>query len=417
MPINRMAILFTAASWLVCQWGVAQVTFTQVVDESILVPGSGSTFAGFSDPVATGGAILFEGSNFNSSTNGIYTSAGGVSTIADLTTPVPGGGGNFTGFQSFAASGGNVVFEGFGAGRNGVYSTAGGIHTVADTLDLVPGSATNFNDFSTPSISSTSVAFIGAGPGGVSGVYTANASSGPLTTIVDTTSPLPGNPGEMFANFQLTGTSVSVGGGDVAFNAFGNVNFVTGVYRGLAGSVALLLDDNTSLPGGGGTFTSFNSTPQIDGNATLFRASGTGLQGIYSATGGGVTAIADSNTLAPGGSNFASFGLFSADSRAIAFEANLMGGQTSLYYYDGMSISLLLAPGDMVDSQTISSISIGEGALSGTQLAVNLGFTNGNSGIYSATVPAAIPEPSVATLLIGLVSVVCLRRSRRKNPR
>ena len=96
--------------------------------------------------------------------------------IADTSTPIPSGTGNFTLFsQSPSIDGGDVAFLGFGDPsftQQGIYSTVGGLNAVANTSTAIPSGTGNFTFFgNNPSISGGDVAFTG-GRAGQLGVYT-----------------------------------------------------------------------------------------------------------------------------------------------------------------------------------------------------------------------------------------------------
>jgi hypothetical protein len=80
--------------------------------------------------IGRGGYVVYE-ANTSSSLRGIYLADPNnvVSTVADTNTPVPGGTGNFTGFNVLFPSddGPDVAFGGFGASTGGVYTRINGI--------------------------------------------------------------------------------------------------------------------------------------------------------------------------------------------------------------------------------------------------------------------------------------------------
>src|SRR5207245_421698 len=74
---------------------------------------------------------------------GVYVYwAGLLTTIANLTTPIPGGTGRFTGFSGNPAlSGNNAAFLGTGSSQAGVYLDVwpNGLITAADMHTPIPG--------------------------------------------------------------------------------------------------------------------------------------------------------------------------------------------------------------------------------------------------------------------------------------
>jgi hypothetical protein len=114
--------------------------------------GDGATFTGFSDPVIDAGLVAFRGADGLSGHVGTYTwtAADGLDVVADLSTPIPDGEGNFTGFGALFINGimstadGDVAFRGDGAdGQSGVYARIDGTFIrVADTNTEAPGGGT-----------------------------------------------------------------------------------------------------------------------------------------------------------------------------------------------------------------------------------------------------------------------------------
>jgi hypothetical protein len=108
--------------------------------------------------------------------------------VAGFATPIPGGTGNFTGFPSAPSiSGENVAFVGNGAGIvQGVFAKYGVLtppQRVADTSTPIPGGSGNFTGFGNVSISATDVAFLAVGANGQQGIY--DVTGGKLVKVVD----------------------------------------------------------------------------------------------------------------------------------------------------------------------------------------------------------------------------------------
>jgi hypothetical protein len=117
-----------------------------VASHGMPVPGTPGTFNSFSHNslAISGSAVLFHGSG-TSGTGGLYTNLGGsLRRVADTNTPIPGGTGNFTGFDNSASAygirGSNIVFTGVGTGdQMGLFGDFGHglerIIAVGDSLD------------------------------------------------------------------------------------------------------------------------------------------------------------------------------------------------------------------------------------------------------------------------------------------
>jgi hypothetical protein len=109
-----------------------------------------------------------------------------IAQVAGANSAIPGGAGNFTGFQSPtppqimpqpAISGGNVAFVGAGTGgQQGVYVGSAVPSPpnvkIADLNTAIPGGTGNFTSFFTQvGIGGGNVVFLGSGSGGQTGIY------------------------------------------------------------------------------------------------------------------------------------------------------------------------------------------------------------------------------------------------------
>ena len=177
-------------------------------------PGSGSTetFFTFNNAVSDSTGTAYSGNSqfFNS---GIYKLTGmSQSTVVDSSTPRPGGTGPLNGVgASLAMQNGDIAFVGTfeepqSSFINGVYSTAGGLHTVADTLTPVPsGQGGNFEGFASPdrlAIHSGTTVFVGIENvmgTGVSGIFVEYA--GTVAKIIDIGDTLDGS---VISNLRFT---------------------------------------------------------------------------------------------------------------------------------------------------------------------------------------------------------------------
>lgn len=94
------------------------ITFTKVADTSTPIPGGSGNFGAFIGvPSISGGNVAFDGSvGSDGFMPGIYSNIGGsLNVVADEATPIPGGSGNFGNFGDLSISGGNVAFLGGGS--------------------------------------------------------------------------------------------------------------------------------------------------------------------------------------------------------------------------------------------------------------------------------------------------------------
>ncbi len=391
----------------------ADFIFTKIVDTNSAIPGGTGNFTGFSDlPAISGSTVAFFGGG-SSGQGGIYTGTGGaLTTIADKNTAIPGGTGNFLDFGFPAISGSTVAFFGGGSGgQAGIYTGTGGTPTtIADLNTAIPGGTGNFIVFSSggsrAAISGSTVAFFGGGSGGQAGIYT--GTGGPLTTIADKNTAIPGGTGN-FAGFgdpAISGSTVVFTGGSSSGQA--------GIYTGTGGPLTTIADKNTAIPGGIGNFTGWGNGG-ISGSTVAFLAIGSGGQGgIYTGTGGTPTMIADKNTAIPGGTgNFAGFAEPAISGGAVAFLAIGSGGQGGIYADLGGTLTKVIAIGDPLDGKTVNNLSFGRYGLD--DLAFWVSFTDESQGIFEAT--RAVPEPSSLLLLgtgLGGLGGLAWKRHRRE---
>ena len=189
---------------------------------------------------------------------------------------------------------------------------------VVDTNTSVPnGTDTSkfiyfFNN--APSLDNGSVAFLAngilstepyevAGPQGVLGIYT--NLGGSLNVLVDTRTRVPGSTRNFFSF-----SSPSVKNGSVAFAGSLTPGSPTqGIYTNIGGSLNTVADVNTLVPGSTENF-GYLTAPSLDNGSVAFLRSGLGfpIEGVYTNVDGSLSAIADRNTAIPGGTgNFTRF--------------------------------------------------------------------------------------------------------------
>lgn len=272
---------------------------TPVADKNTMIPGGTGNFTRFFPPVPIGGddvAFLAEG---DSDQEGIYTSIGGtLAVVVDLSTAIPGGTGNFTGLGfPVSLGGGDLAFIGFGSSsQEGIYTFIGGtLSLVADLSTMIPGGTGTFIDLNGPvSLGGGNIAFVAQGSSGQGGLYTFISST--LAVVADTSTMIPGGTG----TFIGIDEPVHLGGGDIVFRAAGLGQ--EGIYTFIGNTLAVLADFNTMIPGGTGNFTDFTNRPiSIGGKNVAFKATGSGQEGIYTFISGTLSVVADTSTIIPGG--------------------------------------------------------------------------------------------------------------------
>jgi hypothetical protein len=347
--------------------------------------------------------------------------------IADLNTPIPNGSGNFLSFAGEPAipqdpvipsdpliSGDNVVFYGTGSGgQRGIYSLINSsLLGVADTSTAIPGGSGNFTGFTRPGIppnpiiSGDNVVFYGAGSGGQQGVYA--RINGSLTRIADTTTAIPGGTGSFTA---IPGEPVISGEG-VAFvgHGSGGQQGIYGANVTTVGPPFRVADTATTIPGGTDNFLSFGGEAGIiivGGRVAFVGLGSGGQQGIYAIPQEPIipsdpVRIADLNTAIPGGSgNFTGFGAVSISETDVAFLGTGANGQTGIYDLTGGQLIKAIAVGDMISGKTVTGLNFTRGGLWGDPIAFQAIFDDGSQGLYTSAVvapPFALRLTAVARL-------------------
>src|SRR5262249_16065837 len=145
-------------------------------------------------------------------------SGGVLSRVADLNTPIPDGSGNFADFAPDTLVSGSVVaFQGFGSsGQQGIYVlTAGGLTRVADLSTPVPGGTRAFTNVGLVGLNRDVVAAAGDGSSGQRGFYLFH--DGVLSQAGNLNLPVPSGTGS-FTDV----TAASFSEGNLAFKGFGS---------------------------------------------------------------------------------------------------------------------------------------------------------------------------------------------------
>jgi hypothetical protein len=402
------AALLTAA--LVATPALAQpFSFTRIANFSTPVPSGVGNFNALYQPSVSAGRVAFRGDSVGHNNDpydwtGVYTDLPGpLTAIAS--------GSSYSGYAyvvdpSIDAS--TVAYKS-SVPFNQVLSTwTGGVSTfVADKgTNAPPGGSGPFDALARPSVHAGKVAFWGfASPPSLTGIFT-NAT-GPLTnTIRDGTTPIPGGAG------AFTGvTDPDFDGGHFAFFGMGSSS-QQGVYLTTpAGSVSRIADRTTPVPGGSGTFFLLSTLPSFDGTDAAFQAYGTaGEKGVYRTLGGGLSMVADHSTPIPGGAGlFTGFANEPAiDGAYVAFIGEGSSGQHGLFVGTASGgIFDIIGAGDPLDGRIVQRLDIGREAIDGQTLGFWAEFTDGTEGVYITT----IPSPGAATLL-GAAALACIRRRR-----
>jgi hypothetical protein len=413
------SILAVVAVAVLCPAAPAQpIAFVRMADTSTAIPNGSGNFVSFQPPSVSGSSVAFLGIG-SGANSGIYTAnagGGSLTRAVDTNTPIPSGFGNFIGFFTggpVAVSGSTVVFRGdgndfpTGITQIGIYtvSTSGGTVTrVADKNTPVPGGSGNFTGMSNQSLSGSTVAFSGGSNSQLDrGVYAGSSGGGSLNLIANNNTPIPGGSGNFDSGLQNT----SVSGTTVLFKGSGSGG-QQGIYSGPTGGGPLnrVADLNTAIPNGTGNFTSLGS-PSVSGSLAAFIGGGNGQRGIYVGltAGGSLAHVVDLSFPIPGGTgDFTGFSAICLSGSTVAFLGLGSGSQIGIYSgpAGGGLLTKLIAAGDSLDGRTVNNLNFGPTGLDGTSLTFAATFTDGTSGVYYGL--TSVPEPS-SLVLAGVVLI------------
>lgn len=391
---------------------VIPVTISTAADTTTTIPGGTGSFLTFAPvgypptPWISFGNVAFFGAG-SAGQAGIYLLPPGPPTrIADQNTVIPGAASDtFTMFQSNPSiSGNNVVFAGGDATHTGVYASIGGtLTTIADLTTTIPGGTGMFSTFQTPGVSGSGVAFIGGDGATQTGVYRCYPPS-PCTPVADTHTAIPGGIGNFASFLPNPFPGVGISGGNVAFIG-GDATFTQmGVYAAYPASPFFpIADQTTQAPGQpAGTLFLLFTDVSISGTAVAFRglSSPDGgkdvFDGVYvAAPPSPISAIADTSTPVPGGAgSFSAFGVVSIDPSHVAFEGFSSGGAVKgIYTNAGGGLTKIIDTTDMLGGKQVSAVNLGPGGFSGDQVVFAVDFTDGSHAVSVATIGAGIRCP------------------------
>jgi hypothetical protein len=417
-PVNRWLLI---GGLLLGVTADAQtITFIKVADTSTAVPNGTGNFVTFSNMVSVDaqGRVGFVENN-GPTNNGVYFwDSGTLTRVADLNTAIPSGTGNFTGFSFFGndMADGRLIFRGNGSSSQaGLYlfdASGSTLTKIADTSTSIPGGTGNFTSFGTGFISGSNYATIASGSSGQQGIYVTDGST--VTKIADKNSTVPDIGGTYSWSSQLgfDGSSLSfwanISGGSQPGNIIGGYN---------GSSLVTLVTTGTTAPGFGTNFTSFGAAPDLEGATVYFSGSVSGGSGLFSIglDGTGLTSLVTTDTTAPGHGNFTAFSQPTVENGVLYFQASYSGGQ-GIYYYDGLALSKIIDTDDMLDGKGLSSLSLFPTGVEGSYLAFRANFSDSSIGIFTTQL-AAIPEPTTTSqLLAGMAVFGFVNGLRRRKP-
>lgn len=373
----------------------AAATFGTVADTSTAIPGGTGNFTGFGNATAIdNGHVVFQARG-DSGQQGIYHWAGGtLSRVADKTVNVPNGTGSysFLSFFAYSVSGGRVVFQGAGTdGENGLYAWNGGTLTkLVDHTDAIPGSGLgNYTSFRLPFQAGDSVAFIGYGSSGYAGAFT--WSNSVITKIVDSNTPFPGGTG----GFGFS-SEVQLNGDRAAFWAYDSSDSSrNGIFVYRNGTITPIARTGDTAPGSTQTFSNLQSPPALNGDKIMYLGLlADSTFALFESSLDGVTQnrILDVTTAIPDGTgNFSGFGAMAAEGSTLVFSGFGNGTPVAgLYKRSGGTNTKVIDLSDNLNgtafSQTSQALKISSRSIHNGELAFIAWLEGGASGVYTTLV-------------------------------
>jgi uncharacterized delta-60 repeat protein len=371
------------------------------------LPGGSGVFTGFPGAPALAGGLASFAALGTSGQQGLYGCDRFIPVdpclpVVNLSTPIPGGTGSFSGFGPASAAGTATAFIGAGAGQQGVFLCDRAIPTdpcvpIALTTTAIPGGTGTFTLFGDVALAARTsqvqvspiVAFLGGGVG-QQGVFVCDRTQpgDPCRPIATLATAIPGGTGA-FESFSGLAVSVDIDKPDrPATLAFiGGATGQAGVYRCEAGPgdpCQPVATRATAIPGGTGTFSGFSQVA-ASGRFTSFIATGSGQAGVYSCDAAAPTEpcqpAATLMTAIPGGAGtFTGFDAVSTSLGHTAFLGRGASGQAGIYV--ASTLRKVVAVGDVLTGRTIASLRFGRDGIDGDRLAFAVTFTDGSEGVF-----------------------------------
>jgi hypothetical protein len=306
-------------------------TFTRLGDQNTPIPDGQGMFIDYQPFMASAGNVVFRGNGGPGNQQaGLYVVSargGTILTLVNQDTPIPEGTGTFpaaSSFLVFSLDGANAVFAGnAGAGLYAVSVTGGpprSIHHNTFICELGYGVG-GINIFTAPSMSGDTVATVVGNVSGEAAVYTLplggivgiddpcaapQLRASNVTRVASLNVPVPGD--SQGRNFDPRSFGIAlIDRANIVFGGAAGPDLV-GIYGLTPDGLVNLVDTNTPVPGGTGTFQSFPGSPlaafTLNGGNVVFRgfdASGTeGLYMVPAAGGTVVKVVAVGDTLSDG---------------------------------------------------------------------------------------------------------------------
>ena len=389
----------------------AQFVLTKVADTSTPIPNGSGNFSGFTSlygPATSQGSAAFYATGAGGQ-KGYYIQTNGVLFRAvDTNTAAPGGG-NFTSVSPFAYGlesdslyfGGNTATE----GAMFVYSN-GVITKLVGTNTTVPGVTNKFSAELLLYPYDGRVAFHGQG-GSSSQVGIYRYDNGVVSKLADTNDNFIGGGGKL--SFTTSAAEVSHDASGVAafFTFDSTLATRQGIFTATTNSLVRIASTDTLVPGRAITFSGsnpiFSRKPDLSAGKVVFSGRFSGGSGVYEVSTDGNVAfmIADTSTPIPGTNvNFSSFAEQAIEYGTVIFTAQGPGIYGAYRYQNGVLDKIIAKP-DTLSGKTVATVVLGNQGLNGGRVALQITFSDGSSGIYTTIVGFANQTAPGGTLVPG----------------
>lgn len=356
------------------------VYFGKIADTSTPVPLGSGNFSIVNPPtVDSSGNMAFEANG--TSNLGIYKwSAGTLTRIADNNTTIPNTGEQFANFGQPSIAAGKIVFDGFGNTKEGLYSSVNGSLTLLFDKSTPRPEGGNFSSLSDPALVNTSVSFIGTA-GTIAGAYSLTGST--VTPVVSTTTPIPGGTG----NFKFLSNVVS-DGTNTWFIGRGTSPSQFGIYKKTGNVITTLLNRDTVINGTSAQFTGGGNL-SLDGQNLSFTGKLGGIQGVFDIIGNSINRIADTSTAIPGGKGqFVSFGMSSIGGSSVAFVGYGANSTPGIYTWINGGLERVIDSSVILNGKTITDFGLSRDAVVDNKVVFQVLFNDHSTGIFSASLLA-----------------------------
>lgn len=406
----KKLILCLTAACLALSIGSAQaalsLNLTYVAKSGQSAPdGSKLLFSSFDIPQLNKGYVTFVGSN-TIGQQALYTNLyGHLATAASTTTLIPDSNDTFTSFDNTASLfntpdsntssiyDNKIVFLGTNhLWQTGLYfksSQNSNVQLIASTDTPSPGTKSDFTAFAYPrALANGGTAFWAASNDGSQGLYYAT-SDGKLSKLVDTNTTIPQGTGSFTSFAYASFSNNSSQPKSCAFIGYGS-DKQSGLYLIRNDKLSLIANTKTKLPDGGvGFFTKFSNV-SYDAITNEIAFIGNGILGqhaIFVYSQGKISQLVSQHTPIPGGfGEFKSFTHPNMESGFVLFQAKDSKKQDGLYLFSTKGEKLkILSDVDHINKEQVKNVNIGNQSLSGNQVAARVTFKDGTSGVYIIT--------------------------------